>query len=87
MKPATAKLTLAMDSAAIRKANRFARSRNKSVSQIVQDYFAALDETSSTVPPSENLPPKTRRLMGMLKGHPVPDFGAVLAAHVAKKHK
>ncbi|MBE7439262.1 MAG: antitoxin [Spirochaetales bacterium] len=87
MKRATAKLTLALDSAAIRKAKRFARSHNKSVSQIVQDYFTALDESSNTVPPVDTLPPRTRRLMGILKGHPAPDSETELAAHVAQKHK
>ena len=87
MKQAAAKLTLSLDSAIIRKAKRFAKSRNKSISQIVQDYFTALAESDSQLPTPEMLPPKTRRLMGILKGHTPPDIRTAIAVHVAQKHR
>lgn len=60
----TSKLTLRLDSELIRQAKEHSRRTGRSVSRMVADYFAALDET----PPAEELPPVVRSLKGILRG-------------------
>lgn len=60
------KLTLRMDEDLIQRAKAFAKERGKSVSQIVADYFASLDQK-----PQErgtDLTPIVRSLKGTLRG-------------------
>lgn len=49
----TAKLTLKLDADLIERAKHFSRRQNKSISQIVADYFAALDEEAHGQPAAE----------------------------------
>ena len=59
------KLTLRLEKALIEKAKLYAEQSGKSVSQMVADYFEALDQNTSTE--LSNLPPITRSLSGILK--------------------
>jgi hypothetical protein len=62
-----AKLTLRLDENLIARAKAIGKARGKSVSQLVADYFAALDaETAATAP--DDLPPGVRSLLGALRG-------------------
>ncbi len=63
----TSKLTLRLDAELIRQAKAHSRRTGRSVSRMVADYFAALDETP---PPDEDeeLPPVVRSLKGILRG-------------------
>jgi len=62
------KLTLRMDEAVIARAKREAGKRGKSVSQMVAEYFGALE----TVPGRKAAyPPVTASLLGALRGKPV----------------
>ena len=68
------KLTLRMDDSLIASAKNYASAHGSSVSQMVANYFAALNDTSSTAPtanpaaiPSVRSSPLTRRLTGLLK--------------------
>ncbi|MFN3982345.1 MAG: DUF6364 family protein [Caldilinea sp.] len=66
------KLTLRLDERLIASAKAYAQQHGKSVSQLVADYFAALDRTKSAGAIEENAPasyaPVTRSLIGVL-GH------------------
>ena len=61
------KLTLRLDEALIRRAKSFAERRGKSVSQVVAEFFTALEDPTgaSTL---QALPPVTRSLYGRLAG-------------------
>lgn len=54
------KLTLRLDDSLIRRAKSLARLRGKSVSQLVSDYFRALDGGR----PSDEMTPTVRALRG-----------------------
>lgn len=60
------KLTLRVDENLIEFAKSFARKRGKSVSQIVADYFASMEEQSSEC--EVELTPTVRSLKGALRG-------------------
>ncbi|HEY5596279.1 MAG TPA: DUF6364 family protein [Candidatus Bipolaricaulota bacterium] len=60
------KLTLRLDEALIQKAKAFAKSRDKSVSQLVADYFFLLQAPSQG--DLDEIGPLTRSLRGILKG-------------------
>jgi hypothetical protein len=64
------KLTLRMDPRLIERAKEYARSRGKSLSALVADYFAALSNAPSSAAKTaaEQLPPLTRALRGSLRG-------------------
>lgn len=78
-----AKLTLRLDERLIARAKAIGKARGKSVSQLVADYFAALDaETAATE--ADNLPPGVRSLLGALRGSQV-DVGDY-REHLADKY-
>ena len=60
------KLTLRLDEALIQKAKLFAKSRGKSVSQLVADYFFLLQASSQEE--LDEIGPLTSSLRGILKG-------------------
>jgi uncharacterized protein DUF6364 len=57
------KLTLSIDAAVVERAKAYAARQGTSVSRLVESYLGLLVETTS-----EDLPPFTRRLKGILKG-------------------
>jgi len=59
------KLTLRLDTALIERAKKRAKQKGTSVSQMVADYFALIDEEQS--PSDQKLPPVTASLTGVLK--------------------
>jgi Family of unknown function (DUF6364) len=58
------KLTLSIDGAVVERAKVYAARQGTSVSRLVENYLGLLGTTSA----SEDLPPITRRLKGILKG-------------------
>ncbi len=64
------KLTLRLDEDLIHRAKAFAKAGGKSVSQIVANYFALLEEEEQDV----RLTPKVRALKGALAGADVDDY-------------
>ena len=60
------KLTLRLEKDLIEKAKLYAEQSGKSVSKMVADYFATLNQDVSTE--LSDLPPITRSLSGVLKG-------------------
>ena len=63
------KLTLRLESVLIKRAKIRARKLGKSLSRIVADYFAILNEDDDKSPPE--LPSLTRSLLGKLHGSDV----------------
>lgn len=89
------KLTLRLDDELIKHAKARAERSGKSLSKMVGDFFALLDDlepTSSQQPakdlgPVDNLPPVTRSLVGILtSGHEVDDKRDY-RAHVEEKYR
>ncbi len=60
------KLTLRLEASLIKRAKSHARKLDKSLSQIVADYFALLNEADNKTP--QALPPLTQSLKGALQG-------------------
>lgn len=78
---AQTKLTLSLDSQLIERAKKVARSRGKSVSQMVADYFRNLESADRG---GEELPPLTRSLYGVLEGSGVTE--EQYGRHLEEKH-
>lgn len=79
------KLTLRMESDLIEGAKKVAENRNTSLSRLVAEYFSALlvkEPSEGSVP----LPPKTRALLGALRGGSPEPTEADHAAHLERKY-
>lgn len=68
------KLTLSLDKNVIIRAKTYAKHRNKSLSQIIEDYLKSISKTENNPTLLDDIPPITRSLSGILKGKPVADF-------------
>ena len=83
----TRKLTLSIDSSVIAKARRISKHRRTSVSALFSNFIASLEED---VPPVQDLPPITRRVLEMgAKLPPVPadwDYREELSGTFAEKY-
>lgn len=82
---AATKLTLRLDEDLIATAKDYAASAGKSVSQLVADYFHALERQPRASKAAEPLPPLVRSLQGAWKGHKVGE--ADYRKHLAEKHR
>ena len=60
------KLTLSLDDELVAKAKRYADRSGKSLSQLVADFFAAIDANESI--PGTEISPRVRSLRGAFKG-------------------
>ena len=58
------KLTLRLEENLIKRAKAYAKKKGTSVSQLVADYFAAIDGEPANI---QDLPPITTSLLGILK--------------------
>ena len=56
------KLTLRLEDQLIEQAKQFARQHNKSISQVVADYFQALNQLTE----DDKMPPITQSLIGVI---------------------
>lgn len=59
------KLTLRLDDSLIKRAKKHAKQKGTSVSQMVADYFALIDNEKVSI--NEELPPITASLSGIVK--------------------
>lgn len=81
------KLTLRMDEQLIKSAKRYSGKTGKSVSRLVEDYFAfiaAEEGATFTAAPTE-LTPRVRSLLGALRGAEVSQKD--YRDHLEKKHR
>lgn len=79
----TSKLTLAMDEDVVKRAKKYARQRNLSLSKLVEYFFAAL--ASKTEEKTMPFSPITQELAGMVKAPNIKDKD-VLADALIKKY-
>ena len=77
------KLTLSVDARIVARAKTFAQKRGTSVSRLVERYLDAV--SSPAAPKDANLPPVTRRLLGVLRG--TKTDRADYAAHLEQKYR
>lgn len=84
--PMQTKLTLRMDDRLIERAKEYARRSGKSVSQMVADYFAALEARSDpTEEWTSSLSPAVRSLLGVASGETVSE--ADYSDYLEDKHQ
>ncbi len=81
------KLTLSIDKTIIHKAKLYASKREKSLSQIVEDFLRSISTNEISKSPIESIPPITKSLAGILKGKEELDFRSSIADYLEKKHK
>ena len=81
------KLTLSIDKTIIHKAKLYANRREKSLSQIVEDYLKSISTNEVSKSPTDNIPPITKSLAGILKGKDDFDFRSSITEYLEKKHK
>ena len=74
------KLTLRMSDVLVHEAKAQAARRGKSVSQMFSEFVASLDSSRT----SDRLPPATRSLLGVMKGHRVSEKD--YKKHLREKH-
>jgi len=67
------KLTLRMDQRLIKRAKSYAAKRGYSLSKLVADYLAALNDRECRPIATEEMPPKTSSLRGMFAGAEIDD--------------
>ena len=77
------KLTLRLDARLIRRAKAYARRRGKSLSAIIADFFAGIDEPG--IAAAERRSPAVRSLVGALSGHRVDE--ADYHGYLERKHR
>jgi hypothetical protein len=75
------RLTLRMDRALVRRAKAYAQRTGTSVSALVADFFALLDESDGQ---GEELTPTVRSLVGILSGTELDEES--YREHIAEKH-
>lgn len=64
----TARVTLSIDEDLLARAEAFARKTGKTLSELVADYFAALDQAGADADAAATLPPLVDSLCGVLRG-------------------
>ena len=79
------KITLTIDEDYIRVAKEYAKREGKSVSQLLEEYFAKYGEPIKPLR-KEDLPPLTRSLTGILKGADIKDYRAEYRKHLEEKY-
>jgi hypothetical protein len=81
------KLTLRMDDQLIRSAKRYSDKSGKSVSRLVEDYFAfiAAEESAAVAVAPAELTPRVRSLLGALRGAQVTEQDH--REHLEEKHQ
>ena len=79
------KITLTIDEDYIRSAKEYAKREGKSVSELVEGYFAIMGKPIEPLR-KEDLPPLTRSLTGILKGADIKDYRAEYRKHLEEKY-
>ena len=79
-----AKLTLNVDKLIAQKAKKYARSKGRSLSDLVEDYFRFLTRTDEISDPE--ISPKVKSMMGSIKVPEGFDYKKELAERLSDKH-
>jgi hypothetical protein len=78
----TTKLTLTLDDKVIKRAKKYARTKGRSVSELVESYFKSLTEASAE---PDELTPSVKSLMGSFKAPKDFDYKKVLREEKQRK--
>lgn len=81
----TTKLTLTLDDKVIQRAKRYAKTKGRSVSELVESYFKSLLDLNSDY--SEELTPSVKSLMGSFKAPTNFDYKKILRDEKQSKCK
>lgn len=81
----TTKLTLTLDDKVIRSAKHYAKTKGRSVSELVESYFKSLSDFNSDY--SEELTPSVKSLMGSFKAPREFDYKKILRNEKQSKHE
>lgn len=81
------KLTLSMEKDVILRAKKFAQSKQKSLSKIIEDYLVELTKSETKTNFNKKLPPLTRELAGILKNKQPINPKIEIAKFLEKKYK
>ena len=81
----TTKLTLTLDDKVIQGAKRYAKTKGRSVSELVESYFKSLSDFSSDY--SEELTPSVKSLMGSFKAPKNFDYKKILRDEKQSKYE
>jgi len=79
------KLTLKLDGRAIRRAKRYARSNQDSLSRLVEKFFNSLTQNELDI--DEKLPPIIKSLAGILKNKDKIGFQGEYADYLERKYR
>ncbi len=79
------RITLSIEEDCILAAKEYAKREGKSVSQLLEEYFAKYGEPRKRTP-YEELPPLTRSLIGIIKGADIKDYRAEYRKHLEEKY-
>ena len=80
----TTKLTLTIEDKVISSAKKYAQTKGKSLSHLVENYLKSISTRNTDNPP---ISPKVLKLMGVLKLPDDFDYKAELTNALAKKYK
>jgi len=80
------KLTLSVKKNAIEKAKAYAKEHGTSVSNLVEDYFEALNPSKASLPDLE-LSPGLRALVGCIKLPADKDYKEIVAEYLEEKYR
>lgn len=81
----TTKLTLTLQTETIRKAKKYAASKDRSLSQIVENYLRQITEEEISAM-AEEYTPRIKRLKGILKTDNPIDYKKIIEEERVKKH-
>lgn len=81
----TTKLTLTLDDKVIQAAKRYAKTKGRSVSELVESYFKSLSALNSDY--SEELTPSVKSLMGSFKAPKNFDYKKILRDEKQSKYE
>ena len=81
------KLTLSLDKNVISRAKIYARRKNKSLSQIIEDYLKTIPIDTGNDSIIQEIPLVTRSLAGILKGKEEFDFKNEVSDYITGKYK
>lgn len=82
----TTKLTLTLDDKVIRNAKRYAKLKDSSVSELVENYFKSITGQESD-PIEEELSPAVKSLMGSFKAPANFDYKKILREEKRRRHE
>lgn len=79
----TTKLTLTIQQEVIKTAKSYAKSKGRSLSELIENYLKTLSDKDK---PEESLSPRVKRLIGSIKLPENVDYRTIIEEEINKKH-